>query len=355
MKNEDAATDWLLADFDFELPADHIATQPVQPRDRARLLHVGAEALADCHVSDLPTLLRPDDLLVMNDTKVIPARLYGRRGAMAVELLLHKRLDGSDWLAFARPSKRLRVGEAVVIAPDFSATVIEKRDEGEIAIRFNVAADALWPLLQRHGHMPLPPYIKRPDGDTVADRQDYQTVYAQREGAVAAPTAGLHFTPSLLQRLRDGGIETATVTLHVGAGTFRPVKVDRVKDHVMHAEWGEITPQVAATINAARREGRRIVAVGTTSLRLLETATDTAGATHAFVGDTAIFITPGYRFRAVDALMTNFHLPKSTLFMLVAAFAGLARMRQAYAHAIAQGYHFYSYGDACLLEKADAA
>lgn len=346
--------DWLLADFDFELPATHIAAQPVQPRDQARLLHVHGAKLADRRVCDLPMLLRPDDLLVMNDTKVIPARLYGRRGAMAVELMLHKRQDATHWLAFARPGKRLRVGDVISIASDFGATILEKKDDGEIAVRFDVAEDALPSLLQRHGHMPLPPYIKRPDGDTVADQQDYQTIYAQREGAVAAPTAGLHFTPSLLRRLRDHGVNAVTVTLHVGAGTFRPVKVDRVKDHVMHAEWGEIAPQAAATINAARREGRRIVAVGTTSLRLLETATDATGETHAFAGDTAIFITPGYRFRAVDALMTNFHLPKSTLFMLVAAFAGLDRMRQAYAYAIAQGYRFYSYGDACLLERTDS-
>ncbi len=339
-------------DFDFVLPPERIAAEPVSPRDRARMLHVRRDGLADRHVFDLPDVLQPGDLLVMNDTKVIPARLYGQRGAVKTEVLLHKKHAERTWLAFARPGKRLRSGDVIDFAPDFHAEILEKRDGGEILVRFDVEDAAFFAQLQRHGHMPLPPYIKRPDGDTIADQTQYQTVYARREGAVAAPTAGLHFTPELLARLDGQGISRVTVTLHVGAGTFLPVKAERLSDHVMHAEWGEISAATAATINAAKREGRRIVAVGTTSLRLLETAADKAGIVHPFAGDTAIFIYPGYRFKAVDALMTNFHLPKSTLFMLVSAFAGLGRMKEAYAHAIAQGYRFYSYGDATLLEKA---
>jgi S-adenosylmethionine:tRNA ribosyltransferase-isomerase len=351
MNSPSTQPDWRTADFDFDLPSERIASRPAAPRDSARLLHVRADGLGDRHVRDLPDLLRAGDMLVMNDTRVIPARLYGTRGQGRVEIFLHKKGKPREWLAFARPFKRLRGGDEIVFAPGFSAFIREKRNEGEVLVRFSCADDELFALLQRHGHVPLPPYIKRPKGDTVADRTNYQTVYASREGAIAAPTAGLHFTPELLARLEAQGIERVTVTLHVGAGTFLPVKAERVADHVMHAEWGEITPDTVAKINTARKAGRRIVAVGTTSLRLLESAADGAGVVRPFAGETSIFITPGYRFKAADALLTNFHLPKSTLFMLVAAFSGLENMRAAYAHAIAKNYRFYSYGDATLLEK----
>jgi S-adenosylmethionine:tRNA ribosyltransferase-isomerase len=345
-------TDLLTSAFDFDLPPERIAQTAVEPRDHARLLQVLAAGVADHHVYDLPELLRPNDMLVMNDTRVIPARIYGRRGEMKVEILLHKKQFPAAWLAFARPGKRLKPGDRIAFADDFYAELLEKREDGEILIRFNAADEELLPLLEKHGEPPLPPYIHRAAGMAKKeDRDRYQTVYAVREGAVAAPTAGLHFTPELLRRLEAKGIESATVTLHVGAGTFLPVKAERVADHKMHAEWGEITAAAAERINRARRGGRRIVAVGTTSLRLLESAADEAGTVRPFAGDTAIFITPGYRFRAVDALMTNFHLPKSTLFMLVAAFAGLERMKAAYACAIAQNYRFYSYGDATFLER----
>ncbi|MDD5586546.1 MAG: tRNA preQ1(34) S-adenosylmethionine ribosyltransferase-isomerase QueA [Alphaproteobacteria bacterium] len=333
------------------MPPERIAAQPASPRDSARLLHVRGDGLGGCFVRDLPDLLREGDLLVMNDTKVIPARLFGLRGQGKVEIFLHKKNGVKEWLAFARPFKRLRVGDEITFAPGFSAVIREKRQEGEVLVHFSCEDGELFALLQRYGHVPLPPYIKRPEGDTAEDRANYQTVFAAREGAIAAPTAGLHFTPESLARLDAKGHERAAVTLHVGAGTFLPVKAERVSGHVMHAEWGEITPEAAAKINAARREGRRIVAVGTTALRLLETAADEAGIVQPFTGETSIFITPGYRFKAVDALLTNFHLPKSTLFMLVAAFSGLERMRAAYAHAIAKNYRFYSYGDATLLEK----
>ncbi len=344
--------DWRTDDFDFALPPERIAQNPAEPRDHARLLHVKPDILADHNIYDLPDLLRPDDLLVMNDTKVIPARLYGKRGDVSVEVLLHKKQAPQTWLAFARPGKRLRVADTIIFAPDFAAEILEKHDSGEILIRFSVPDDKLMALLQLHGEPPLPPYIKRGAGEAKQDQARYQTVYALREGAVAAPTAGLHFTPELLAKLEAQGIKRVTLTLHVGAGTFLPVKAERLQDHVMHAEWGEITVAAAAEINKAKQEGRRIVAVGTTSLRLLESAGDEQGVLRPFAGNTSIFIYPGYRFRAVDALLTNFHLPKSTLFMLVCAFSGLERMRDAYKYAIAQDYRFYSYGDATLLEKA---
>ncbi|MGE3622300.1 MAG: tRNA preQ1(34) S-adenosylmethionine ribosyltransferase-isomerase QueA [Bdellovibrionales bacterium] len=343
--------DWLTADFDFELPAECIAQIPAEPRDAARLLLVGAK-LADHRVGDLPDLLRPGDVLVLNDTKVIPARLYGRRGDVEIEVLLHKKHAPRTWLAFARPGKRLHIGDRIVFADDFLAEVMEKREEGEIRIRFSVDDEKLPPLLETYGEAPLPPYIKRGKGGVPEDRARYQTIFAAREGAVAAPTAGLHFTPELLGRLAEKGIECATVTLHVGAGTFLPVKAEHIRDHRMHAEWGELKAGIAGYLNRARDEGRRIVAVGTTSLRLLESAADEEGRIRPFAGDTNIFITPGYRFKAADALITNFHLPKSTLFMLVCAFAGRDRMRTAYDHAKAAGYRFYSYGDASLLEWA---
>jgi len=342
--------DLLTSDFDFDLPPELIAQTPINPRDHAKLLHIGA-GLADHHVYDLPSLLRAGDLLIFNDTKVIPARLYGKRDDVEIEIFLHKKYAPSVWQVFAKPGKRLHVGDRVDFAPDFSAEILEKNEDGEVLVRFSVPDESLPASLEKYGETPLPPYIKRGKGGDVNDRARYQTIYAAREGAVAAPTAGLHFTPELLEKLTARDIECATVTLHVGAGTFHPVKADHVKDHVMHAEWGEITPGIAAYINKARAEGRRIVAVGTTSLRLLEAAADANGTVHPFQDETDIFITPGYNFRAVDALITNFHLPKSTLFMLVSAFAGLDRMRAAYEHAKACGYRFYSYGDASLLER----
>jgi S-adenosylmethionine:tRNA ribosyltransferase-isomerase len=340
------------ADFDFDLPPELIAAHPARPRDSARLLDVGRR-LVDRHVRDLPSLLDPGDLLVVNDTKVIPARLTGRRGAARIEVTLHRRVADASWRAFARPAKRLRPGDRIDFAPDFSATVTE-RAEAEIVLDFPMDGADLARALARHGAMPLPPYIRRPGGTDAADAADYQTVFATAEGAVAAPTAGLHFTPALLEALAARGIGTARVTLHVGAGTFLPVKVEDIRDHRMHAEWGEITPATADAVNAARAAGRRVIAVGTTSLRLLESAAAEDGTLRPFADETDIFITPGYRFKVVDLLLTNFHLPRSTLFMLVSAFAGLERMRAAYAHAMAGGYRFYSYGDASLLHRIPA-
>ncbi|RJF84285.1 tRNA preQ1(34) S-adenosylmethionine ribosyltransferase-isomerase QueA [Azospirillum cavernae] len=337
------------ADFDFDLPPDRIAEHPVRPRDAARLLEVGAR-LHDRVVRDLPTLLEPGDLMVVNDTRVIPARLDGRRGEVAVEITLHKRLGDREWASFARPGKRLKPGDVIAIADDFSAEVVAK-DGMEVRLRFSVGGPALMAALHQHGRMPLPPYIRRTADE--GDNADYQTVFAAREGAVAAPTAGLHFTPELLAALDARGVGRVPVTLHVGAGTFLPVKVDDIAEHKMHSEWGEISPDAAEAVNAARRAGGRIVSVGTTALRILETAGREDGTLLPFSGDTSIFITPGYRFRIVDLLWTNFHLPKSTLFMLVSAFAGFARMRDAYAYAIDQNYRFFSYGDASLLHRTD--
>ena len=339
------------ADFDFDLPPECIAQTACEPRDHARLLHITGKNLADHHVYDLPALLRDGDVLVMNDTRVIPARLYGKRGEVQIEVLLHKKQSPSEWLAFARPGKRLRIGDTIIFAPDFTADLLEKHDGGEVLLRFNASDAELLALLQRYGEPPLPPYIKRDVGEAKADQARYQTIYATRDGAVAAPTAGLHFTPELLTKCKAKGIECVTVTLHVGAGTFLPVKVDEIKDHIMHAEWGEVSAASADILNKAHREGRRIIAVGTTSLRVIESATDENGIIHPFAQDTAIFITPGYRFRAIDALLTNFHLPQSTLFMLVSAFMGLEKMREAYAYAIKNRYRFYSYGDTSLLER----
>jgi S-adenosylmethionine:tRNA ribosyltransferase-isomerase len=345
--------------FDFDLPREAIALRPVSPRDAAKLLVVRGGALDDLKVTDLPGFLRPGDVMVFNDTKVIPARLSGHRhpagveGGAKVEITLHMRLDEKRWKAFARPAKKLKSGDEIKFAAGLAATVAEKGEAGEVTLEFNHAGDALRAALGQAGIMPLPPYIAGQRPADARDEADYQTVYAAREGAVAAPTAGLHFTPDLLAGLDSMGVTRVTVTLHVGAGTFLPVKVDDTADHKMHAEWGEISRHAAKAINAARAKGGRIVAVGTTSLRLLETAADDAGIVHPLAVETDIFITPGYRFKAVDMLMTNFHLPRSTLFMLVSAFAGLDRMRAAYAHAIKNGYRFYSYGDASLLYKAE--
>jgi S-adenosylmethionine:tRNA ribosyltransferase-isomerase len=339
--------------FDFELPRALIADRPASPRDAARLLHVG-RALEDRLVRDLPALLRPGDLMVSNDTKVIPARLSGRRGAAKIELTLHRPEEAGRWRAFAKPARRLKPGDRIDFATGFAAEVIDKGEAGDVLLDFALDDGALLAALERHGAMPLPPYIKRPEGPDARDRDDYQTIFARERGAVAAPTAGLHFTPELLAALEARGVARATLTLHVGAGTFLPVKTADLRDHKMHAELGSISSETAARVNETRRQGGRILAIGSTSLRLLETAAAKSGRIGAFAGPTRLLIAPGYRFKAVDLLLTNFHLPCSTLFALVAAFAGLGQMKAAYAHAIAAGYRFYSYGDACLLERSDA-
>ncbi|MFQ5563798.1 MAG: tRNA preQ1(34) S-adenosylmethionine ribosyltransferase-isomerase QueA [Parvularculaceae bacterium] len=355
-----------VADFDYDLPEDRIALTPARPRDSTRLLRVRAGFMADGMVRDLPSLLNPGDLLVLNDTKVIPAQLFGMRPArsvgvvepqpVAIDVTLHKRLQtaaaGARWKAFVRPGKRLRAGDSIEFAPGFFAE-IERRDGAEAVLRFNLGGKDFDAALARAGAPPLPPYIARKREATPADARDYQTVYADEPGSVAAPTAGLHFTESLFDALDARGVKRVNVTLHVGAGTFLPVTAEDTRDHVMHAEWGEITGEQAAAINAARAKGGRVVAIGTTALRLLESAADEKGRIRPFADETAIFITPGYRFRAVDLLLTNFHLPRSTLFMLVCAFVGTEKVKAAYAHAIEAGYRFYSYGDACLLERAD--
>jgi len=338
-----------LSDFDFDLPPGRIAHQPARPRDASRLLVVG-DSLQGRLVRDLPSLLRPGDVLVANDTRVIPAQLAARRGEARVGLTLDQPRPDGSWHALARNARRLRPGDTLTFegAPDLEATLLSRDDDGGVVVRFNQADAAFAETLGRAGALALPPYIERPDGPTAQDAADYQTVFAAREGAVAAPTAGLHFSDALLSALDAAGVQRALVTLHVGAGTFLPVRTDDVGEHHMHAEWGEVTAAAADAVNAARR----VVAVGTTTLRVLETAVDAAGRVQPFRGDTSLFITPGFRFRAVDALVTNFHLPRSTLFMLACAFAGQARMQAAYAHAIEQNYRFYSYGDACLLERA---
>ncbi len=340
--------------FDFDLPREFIAQRPASPRDAARMLHVPAGgAVKDLGVFDLPDLLQPGDVLVLNDTRVIPARLKGTRRGSGVEVTLTEATGPATWHAFAKPARKLKPNDEILFAPGFTATVSAKGEGGKVTLAFNRQGPDLMAALSEHGAMPLPPYIKRENLADVRDDDDYQTLFAARDGAVAAPTAGLHFTPRLMETLNERGVGRVTVTLHVGAGTFLPVKVDDTDEHEMHAEWGEVTAATADTVNAARAGGGRVVAVGSTSLRLLETAADDAGTLSPWSGKTDIFITPGYRFRIVDLMLTNFHLPKSTLFMLVSAFAGLDRMKQAYAHAMETGYRFYSYGDACLLEKHD--
>ena len=335
--------------FDFELPPERIALRPVRPRDAARMLVVeGDNPLTDRHVRDLPQLLRRGDVLVFNDTRVIPAQLEGRRGEARVGATLHKRLDLRRWQAFVRNGKRLREGDVIAFPAGVSALAEARHADGSWILAF-AGEEPVEVLLERAGTMPLPPYIAGKRATDEADRSDYQTMFAREEGAVAAPTAALHFTPELMMALQKSGIAHEMLTLHVGAGTFLPVKAEDTAAHVMHAEWGRIDAVTAARLNAARAGGGRIIAVGTTSLRLLESATSEDGVIQPFAGDTAIFITPGYRFRAIDGLLTNFHLPRSTLFMLVSALMGLETMRSAYAHAIAADYRFYSYGDASLL------
>ena len=335
--------------FDFELPPERIAQRPVEPRDAARLLRVAIGGMIDRQVRDLPDLLAPGDLLVFNDTRVVPARLAGRRGDATVSITLHLALALDTWAVFAKPGKRLRVGDHVHFAEDFSAEVLEKRPAGDTVLRFDRSGAALMAALHDHGTIPLPPYIRGGIADD-RDQADYQTLFAREEGAVAAPTAALHFTDALVAALAERGIGSTLLTLHVGAGTFLPVKVDDTDDHLMHEELGVLTPETADRINRTHAEGGRVVAVGTTSLRLLESAAADNGTVRPFEGGTRLFITPGYRFKAVDRLMTNFHLPKSTLFMLVSAFAGLERMQAAYRHATETGYRFYSYGDSSLLD-----
>jgi S-adenosylmethionine:tRNA ribosyltransferase-isomerase len=350
--------------FDFELPPERIALRPIVPRDAARMLVVrpgSVPEFEDRGVRDLPALLQPGDALVVNDTKVIPARLVGRRlggdTEPKIEVTLHQRLDGSRWRAFAKPAKKLSAGDIVRFGEEgkvcflgqLDASVEEKLGGGEMTLAFAFHGPVLDQAVAERGDMPLPPYIAGRRAPDERDRSDYQTLFARQDGSVAAPTAGLHFTNAVLDRLIERGVTLHTVTLHVGAGTFLPVKAEDTERHVMHAEAGAVSPATAAALNKTRATGGRIIAVGSTSLRLLESATAADGTLQAFDGETALFVTPGYRFRAVDVLVTNFHLPRSTLFMLVAAFSGLDVMKRAYAHAIAAGYRFYSYGDACLL------
>jgi S-adenosylmethionine:tRNA ribosyltransferase-isomerase len=347
-----------LTDYDFELPEAHIALRPAEPRDTARLMHVhgrsavGGLKIDDLIVRDLPGLLHSGDVLVFNDTRVIPARLSGKRtrdgSEVAVEATLHKRVDERCWTAFMKPGKRLKPGDLVVFGQDLTAHIVEKLEGGEVLLDFDLGGPALDAAIRETGVMPLPPYIALKRAEDERDRLDYQTVYARHDGSVAAPTAGLHFTPQLLEALDRAGIGQAFVTLHVGAGTFLPVKADRIEDHKMHSEFGVVSQQTADQLNAARAAGGRIISVGTTSARLLESATSEDGVVRPFAAPTDIFIRPGYRFRAIDGLMTNFHLPHSTLLMLLAAFAGLDEMKTAYAHALQTGYRFYSYGDSSL-------
>ena len=356
-------------DFDFELPSERIALRPAEPRESAQLLVVNSENnvdLADSTIGTLPDWLRPGDCLVVNDTRVLPARLSGTRtrgeAVARIEATLHKREDAARWRAFVRPAKKLLVGERIDFRPPatepadpgdaLQAFVDERGEGGDVRLRFEASGAALDAEIARVGMMPLPPYIAAKRAEDARDAADYQTMFANRTGAVAAPTAGLHFTPDLIDRIRAKGVVLTKVTLHVGAGTFLPVKAEDTDDHKMHAEWGEIGADAADRLNETRARGGRIVAVGTTSLRLLESAVSPDGTFAPWVGDTSIFIVPGYRFRAVDVLLTNFHLPRSTLFMLVSAFSGLDRMRKAYKHAIEKEYRFYSYGDACLLHRA---
>jgi S-adenosylmethionine:tRNA ribosyltransferase-isomerase len=347
-------------EFDFDLPEDCIALRPMEPRDGARLLEVCGQKRIDHRVFDLPRLIRPGDTLVVNRTKVIPARLHGKRAprtngtesdpqSARIEATLHKRLTPAAWAAFAKPGKRLRVDDIIHFSETLRAKVAAKHDGGEVLLAFNLNGTTLDEAIAGVGEMPLPPYIASKRDVDARDSVDYQTAFAVEEGSVAAPTAGLHFTPNLIDRLNGAGVKIEEVTLHVGAGTFLPVKVDTTEAHKMHAEWGEVSSQVAQTLNEHRAAGGRIIAVGTTSLRLLESAVGRDGMLAPFTGETDIFITPGYTFRAIDGLLTNFHLPRSTLFMLVCALAGTENMKAAYSYAIESGYRFYSYGDACLL------
>jgi S-adenosylmethionine:tRNA ribosyltransferase-isomerase len=334
--------------FDFDLPPERIALRPVSPRDAARMLVVKSGLIDDAVIRDLPSQLRAGDCLVFNDTRVIPAQLEGRRGEARIGATLHKREGPRDWIAFIRNAKRLKPGDVIAFGSGVAATAQVRHEDGSFLLHFE-GDEPVEILLERAGTMPLPPYIASKRGVDARDRDDYQTMFAREAGAVAAPTASLHFTPELMAALAFAGIAHETLTLHVGAGTFLPVKADDTDDHRMHAEWGRIDAETAARLNAVRARGGRVIAVGTTALRLIESACDADGSIKSFEGDTAIFITPGYQFRGVDGLVTNFHLPKSTLFMLVSALMGRDVMQGAYAHAIAEKYRFYSYGDSSLL------
>lgn len=344
-------------DFDFALPEALIAQSPARPRDAARMLVVAPDGVRDAGVSDLPGWLRPGDLMVVNDTRVIPARLRARRGAARVEIMLNRAEAGGIWHALVRNAKKLRPGDILTIegAPELAPVVVERQEGGAALIDFGPDQGLLAAALEKAGEIPLPPYIARPEGPRPEDREDYQPIFARQPGAVAAPTASLHFTDRLVAALAERGVAQVALTLHVGAGTFLPIRTEDPRAHKLHSEWGEITPEAASAINAARARGGRIVAIGTTALRLLESAVDAEGVVHPFQGLTDIFLLPGHRFRSADMLLTNFHLPRSSLFMLVSAFSGMARMRAAYDHAVAGGYRFYSYGDASLLFREDNA
>ena len=349
----------LVSDFDFELPKERIASRPAEPRESAGLLHVRPpDSFVDGHIFDFPSLLRKDDLLVFNDTRVIPARLFGKRGNAAIEATLFKAVGLNQWEALVKNARRLREGDIVCFYPPndpqaaaLQARVLGRGQGGTVILEFLTDSAELFAVLEKYGVMPLPPYIHREKEGYEDDKRNYQTVYAKHDGAVAAPTAGLHFTKDLLAKIDAMGIENVKITLHVGGGTFLPVKVADTKDHVMHSEFGNISAENARVLTQAKRDGRRIVSIGTTALRLLESAADETGIIHPFHQETSIFITPGYRFKAVDALFTNFHLPCSTLFMLVCAFCGTDCMKAAYRHAIQNEYRFFSYGDACFLKK----
>ncbi|MGB1900749.1 MAG: tRNA preQ1(34) S-adenosylmethionine ribosyltransferase-isomerase QueA, partial [Candidatus Puniceispirillaceae bacterium] len=344
--------------FDYSLPAEKIATKPADPRESARLLDLSGDGIADRHIGDMPALLRADDVLIVNNTQVIPARLEGWRGQAKISVTLHKRESDHIWRVFAKPAKKCRIDDVIIFADDFAATVLGRGEGGDVELGFINPATAvcltrpeLDACLDRYGSMPLPPYIARPDGAEPADRQDYQTMFARHRGAVAAPTAGLHFTDNLAKAIAATGARILPVTLHVGAGTFLPVTADDIKDHKMHSEWGRISAETATAIAEARAKGGRVIAVGTTSLRILEACYQQHGAVIEFAGETDIFITPGYEFGVIDALLTNFHLPKSTLLMLVSAFTGMQKIALAYRHAIANDYRFFSYGDACFMTR----
>ncbi len=344
--------------FDYTLPSKMIATSPAEPRETARLLDLSCDGLVDRQVGDLPSLLRAGDVLVVNNTEVIPARLRGKRGGASISVTLHKRVSDHVWRAFAKPAKKCRINDIIMFSNDFAAVVRGRGVGGDVELGFinSASGDALTRTqldvcLDQYGSMPLPPYITRPDGEIDSDKQDYQTMFAEHRGAVAAPTAGLHFTEGLVDSISIAGVKILPVTLHVGAGTFLPVNVENIFDHKMHSEWGQIGVQTAAAINTARANGGRIIAVGTTSLRILEACYQQNDKIMSFAGETDIFITPGFEFGVTDGLFTNFHLPKSTLLMLVSAFAGMRQIALAYRHAIAENYRFFSYGDACFMTR----
>jgi len=337
--------------FDFDLPKEYIAHKPVKPRDCSKLLDLRNDVFVDRFFKDLPYILNPGDLLIVNDTRVIPARLFGFRTKAKIEITLHKQISLDTWLAFAKPAKRLKNNNIIIFEKNFNAKVIEKKADGEVVLEFNIKGNELLQAIHKNGFVPLPPYIKRDNNSNEDDKNNYQTIYAKNEGAVAAPTAGLHFTDEVLSNLKKNSVSLKMVTLHVGAGTFLPVKVDDTRDHKMHSEFGYIDKKTADLINITKKKGQNVIAVGTTVLRLLETATGKDGIIRPFNGETNIFITPGYKFNSANILLTNFHLPKSTLFMLVSAFAGLDKMQKAYSYAKLNKYRFYSYGDCCILKS----